>query len=71
MADEILHRRGGNPTAPYQQTIQQTFGDVSDALIANDKYHVYHVVRERHEQSVKGAAYKSRTELRDRFSFGR
>jgi outer membrane protein, multidrug efflux system len=34
----------------YQQTIQRAFGDVSDALIGYDKYHV---VRERQEQSVK------------------
>src|SRR5579863_590627 len=34
----------------YQQTIQRAFGDVSDALIGYDKYHV---VREREEQSVK------------------
>jgi outer membrane protein, multidrug efflux system len=34
----------------YQQTIQQAFGDVSDALIGYDKYHS---VRERQEQSVK------------------
>ena len=34
----------------YQQTIQRAFGDVSDALIAYDKYHG---VRERQEQSVK------------------
>jgi multidrug efflux system outer membrane protein len=33
----------------YQQTIQQAFGDVSDALIGYDKEHV---VRERQEQSV-------------------
>src|SRR6201996_5796131 len=33
----------------YQQTIQRAFGDVSDALIGYDKYHV---VRERQEQSV-------------------
>jgi multidrug efflux system outer membrane protein len=34
----------------YQRTIQQAFGDVSDALIGYDKYHS---VRERQEQSVK------------------
>jgi multidrug efflux system outer membrane protein len=34
----------------YEQTIQRAFGDVSDALIGYDKYHV---VRERQEQSVK------------------
>jgi multidrug efflux system outer membrane protein len=34
----------------YQQTIQQAFADVSDALIGYDKYHS---VRERQEQSVK------------------
>ena len=34
----------------YQQTIQRAFGDVSDALISYDKYHL---VRERQEQSVK------------------
>ena len=34
----------------YEQTIQHAFGDVSDALIGYDKYHV---VRERQEQSVK------------------
>ncbi len=34
----------------YQQTIQHAFGDVSDALIDYDKYHL---VRERQEQSVK------------------
>jgi outer membrane protein, multidrug efflux system len=34
----------------YQQTIQRAFGDVSDALIGYDKYHV---VRERQEQSAK------------------
>jgi multidrug efflux system outer membrane protein len=34
----------------YQQTIQRAFGDVSDALIA---YNKYHVVRERQEQTVK------------------
>jgi len=34
----------------YQQTIQRAFGDVSDALIGYDKYHV---VRERQEESVK------------------
>ena len=34
----------------YQQSIQSAFGDVSDALIAYDKYHV---VRERQEQTVK------------------
>src|ERR1700751_439351 len=34
----------------YQQTIQRAFGDVSDALIGYDKYHV---VRERQEQTVK------------------
>ncbi len=34
----------------YQQTIQRAFGDVSDALIGYDKYHV---VRERQEQSVR------------------
>jgi multidrug efflux system outer membrane protein len=34
----------------YQQAIQRAFGDVSDALIAYDKYHV---VRERQEQTVK------------------
>ena len=34
----------------YQQTIQRAFGDVSDALIGYDKYHI---VRERQEQSVK------------------
>lgn len=34
----------------YQQTIQRAFADVSDALIAYDKYHG---VRERQEQSVK------------------
>jgi outer membrane protein, multidrug efflux system len=34
----------------YQQTIQHALGDVSDALIAHDKYHG---VRERQEQSVK------------------
>ena len=34
----------------YQQTIQQAFGDVSDALIGYDKYHS---VRERQEQSVR------------------
>ena len=33
----------------YEQTIQHAFGDVSDALIGYDKYHV---VRERQEQSV-------------------
>ena len=37
----------------YQQTIQRAFGDVSDALIGYDKYHV---VRERQEQSVKDLA---------------
>src|SRR6201987_4068446 len=34
----------------YEQSIQHAFGDVSDALIGYDKYHV---VRERQEQSVK------------------
>src|SRR6201998_3527277 len=34
----------------YEQTIQRAFGDVSDALIGYDKYHV---VRARQEQSVK------------------
>jgi multidrug efflux system outer membrane protein len=34
----------------YEQTIQRAFGDVSDALIGYDKYHV---VPERQEQSVK------------------
>jgi multidrug efflux system outer membrane protein len=34
----------------YQQTIQRAFGDVSDALIGNEKYHG---VRERQEQTVK------------------
>jgi Outer membrane efflux protein len=34
----------------YEQTIQHALGDVSDALIGYDKYHV---VRERQEQSVK------------------
>ena len=34
----------------YQRTIQQAFGDVSDALIGYDKYHS---VRERQEQFVK------------------
>jgi outer membrane protein, multidrug efflux system len=34
----------------YQQTIQRAFGDVSDALIGYDKYHV---VRGRQEQTVK------------------
>jgi outer membrane protein, multidrug efflux system len=34
----------------YKQTIQQAFGDVSDALIG---YQKYHGVRERQEQSVK------------------
>ncbi len=34
----------------YQQTIQRAFGDVSDALIGYDKYHL---VRERQEQAVK------------------
>jgi outer membrane protein, multidrug efflux system len=34
----------------YRQTIQQAFGDVSDALIA---YQKYHQVRERQEQTVK------------------
>jgi multidrug efflux system outer membrane protein len=34
----------------YRQTIQQAFGDVSDALIGYDKYHG---VRERQEQTVK------------------
>jgi multidrug efflux system outer membrane protein len=34
----------------YQQTIQRAFGDVSDALIA---YNKYHVVRERQERTVK------------------
>jgi len=34
----------------YRQTIQRAVGDVSDALIGYDKYHV---VRERQEQSVK------------------
>jgi outer membrane protein, multidrug efflux system len=34
----------------YQQTIQKAFGDVSDALIA---YQKYHQVRESDEQSVK------------------
>jgi outer membrane protein, multidrug efflux system len=34
----------------YQQTIRRAFGDVSDALIAYEKYHG---VRERQEQSVK------------------
>jgi outer membrane protein, multidrug efflux system len=34
----------------YQQTIQRAFGDVSDALIGYDKYHI---VRERQEQNVK------------------
>jgi multidrug efflux system outer membrane protein len=34
----------------YQQTIQRAFGDVSDALIGYDKYHV---VRERQEESVR------------------
>jgi outer membrane protein, multidrug efflux system len=34
----------------FQQTIQRAYGDVSDALIGYDKYHV---VRERQEQSVK------------------
>ncbi len=34
----------------YQQTIQRAFGDVSDALIGYDKYHI---VRERQEQTVK------------------
>jgi multidrug efflux system outer membrane protein len=34
----------------YQQTIQRAFADVSDALIAYEKYHG---VRERDEQSVK------------------
>jgi multidrug efflux system outer membrane protein len=34
----------------YQQTIQQAFGDVSDALIGYDKDHI---VRERQQQSVK------------------
>src|SRR6202012_3646864 len=34
----------------YQETLQRGFGDVSDALIWYDKYHV---VRERQEQSVK------------------
>jgi multidrug efflux system outer membrane protein len=34
----------------YQRTIQQAFGDVSDALIGYDKYHS---VRERQEQSVR------------------
>jgi outer membrane protein, multidrug efflux system len=34
----------------YEQTIQRAFGDVADALIGYDKYHV---VRERQEQSVK------------------
>lgn len=34
----------------YQQTIQRAFGDVSDALIGYEKYHV---VRERQEQTVK------------------
>jgi outer membrane protein, multidrug efflux system len=34
----------------YQQTIQKAFGDVSDALIA---YQKYHQVRERLEESVK------------------
>jgi multidrug efflux system outer membrane protein len=34
----------------YQQTIQRAFGDVSDALIGDEKYHV---VRERQEQTVK------------------
>jgi multidrug efflux pump subunit AcrA (membrane-fusion protein) len=33
----------------YEQSIQRAFGDVSDALIGYDKYHV---VREREEQSV-------------------
>jgi multidrug efflux system outer membrane protein len=33
----------------YQQTIQRAFGDVSDALIGYDKYHL---VRERQEESV-------------------
>ena len=34
----------------YQQTIQSAFGDVSEALIG---YNKYHVVRERQEQTVK------------------
>jgi len=34
----------------YRQTIQQAFGDVSDALIGYDKYHG---VRDRQEQTVK------------------
>jgi len=34
----------------YRQTIQQAFGDVSDALIGYEKYHR---VRERQEQTVK------------------
>jgi multidrug efflux system outer membrane protein len=34
----------------YQQAIQHAFGDVSDALIAYEKYHA---VRERQEQTVK------------------
>jgi multidrug efflux system outer membrane protein len=34
----------------YQQAIQRAFGDVSDALIGYDKYHL---VRERQDQSVK------------------
>lgn len=34
----------------YRQTIQQAFGDVSDALIGYEKYHG---VRERQEQTVK------------------
>jgi outer membrane protein, multidrug efflux system len=34
----------------YKQTIQRAFGDVSDALIA---YQKYHAVRERDEQTVK------------------
>ncbi len=34
----------------YEQTIHQAFGDVSDALIAYEKYHR---VRERQEQTVR------------------
>jgi multidrug efflux system outer membrane protein len=34
----------------YKQTIQRAFGDVSDALIA---YQKYHQVRDRQEESVK------------------
>ena len=43
-------RKSGKHLIGYQQTIQRAFGDVSDALIGYDKYHV---VRERQEQAVK------------------